>query len=196
MELSFTNLCERGPIAIERQYKKYVSRGFRTPSGKVELYSTLMQRYGYDPLPVFREPVESSTMMRKLAEKYPLLLTTRRSQNYWMSRSAEEGWLRKLIPYPQLQIHPATAQERKIQQGDMVVVETPRGTFQHLAELTEDIHPQVVSGSFGWWLPEREAPERGSLETNVNAALSYDPPYDPVVGINSVQGVMCQIRKI
>ena len=33
------------------------------------------------------------------------------------------------------------------------------------------------------------------LEVSVNAALSYDPPYDPVVGINNVQNVMCQVRK-
>lgn len=195
-EFSFTSLCERGPVAVEREYKKYTKRGFRTPSGKVELYSTMLERYGYEPLPVFRETNESPVVMRKLAEKYPLLLITRRSQNYWLSRSADESWLRELTPYPQLEIHPSTAQKRGIQQGDMVVVETPRGTFQHLAELTEDIHPRVVCGAFGWWLPEREAPERGSLETNVNAVMSYDPPYDPVVGINSVQGVMCQARRL
>jgi hypothetical protein len=75
-------------------------------------------------------------------------------------------------------------------------VETPRGTFQHVTELTEDIHPQVVCGAFGWWLPEREAPEKGCLETNVNAAMSFDPPYDPVVGIPSIRGLMCQVRKL
>ena len=195
-EFSFTDLCERGPVAVERQYRKYVKRGFRTPSGMVELYSSMLERYGYDPLPIFKEPVESPAMMRKLAEQYPLLLTTRRSQNYWMSRSAAESWLRDLTPYPQLQMHPSAARERGIQQGDMVVVETPKGTFQHLAELTEDIHPQVVSGSFGWWLPERKAPERGCLETNVNAAMSYDPPCDPIVGINSIQGILCQVSKL
>ena len=78
----------------------------------------------------------------------------------------------------------------------MVVVETPKGSFQHQANLTQDIHPQVVNGAFGWWLPEKEAPERGSLETNVNTVMSYDPPCDPVVGINSVQGVICQVRKL
>jgi anaerobic selenocysteine-containing dehydrogenase len=195
-EFSFTDLCERGPIAVERRYRKYLQRGFRTPSGKVELYSTLMERNGYEPLPVFQECAESPVITQKLAENYPLLLTTRRSQSYWMSRSAAESWLRELTLYPQLQMHPSVARERGIQEGDMVVVETPRGAFRHLAELTEDIHPQVVNASFGWWLPEREPPERGSLETNVNAAMSYDPPHDPVVGINSVQGVMCQVRKL
>ena len=88
MDLNFSELCDRGPIAVERRYRKYADRGFRTPSGKVELHSTMLERYGYDPLPIFREPFESPLIMRKLAEKYPLLLTTRRTQNYWLSRSA------------------------------------------------------------------------------------------------------------
>jgi thiosulfate reductase/polysulfide reductase chain A len=196
MGLSFDDLYEQGPMAIERHYRKYEKRGFRTPSGKVELYSSVFEKLGYDPLPVFREPDESPRIRTKLAEHYPILLITRRSQNYWMSRSTGEDWLRKLAPYPLLHIHPAAAHERGIQSGDMVLVETPRGSFRHRAELTEDIRPEVVCGSFGWWLPEREPPERGSLETNVNAAMSYDPPCDPVVGINSIQGVMCRLQKL
>jgi thiosulfate reductase / polysulfide reductase chain A len=36
------------------QYKKYEKAGFATPSGKVELYSSVMEKYGYDPLPCRR----------------------------------------------------------------------------------------------------------------------------------------------
>ena len=183
-------------MPIERQYKKYVEQGFPTPSGKVELYSTTLEGHGYDPLPAFREPAESPRNMPKLARDCPLMLTTRRDHNYWQSHSAAENWLRKLVPYPKLQIHPSAAQQRGIQHGDMVSVETLRGSFQHVAELTKDITPEVVSASFGWWLPERDAPERGSLETNVNAVMSYDPPYDPEIGINSIQAIMCQVRRV
>jgi anaerobic selenocysteine-containing dehydrogenase len=104
-------------------------------------------------------------------------------------------WLKNRIPYPQLQIHPDAAKERGSQQGDKVVVETPRGSFKHVAELTEDVHPQVVNGTFGWWLPEGQVRDGSSLEVNINATMSYDPPYDPVVGINSVQNLMCQVSK-
>ena len=159
----------------------------------MELYSTKLERYGYEPLPVFKECTESLVLLRRLADRYPLLLTTRRRKEYYVTRSAAYSWVRELKPYPKLQIHPSVAQERGIQQGDMVIVETPRGSFQHQAELTKDIHPQVVNAAWGWWLPEKEAPEKGSLETNVNAAMSYDPPYDPEVGINRTQGVLCEV---
>ncbi|MFC1914688.1 molybdopterin dinucleotide binding domain-containing protein [Chloroflexota bacterium] len=154
-----------------------------------------MERYGYAPLPVFSEPVESPVTMPKLAGEYPLLLTVSRNQYYYGTRSADHKWLRSRIPYPQLQIHPSAAKERGIKQGDNVVIGTPRGNFQHVAEVTDDVHPKVVNGTFGWWLPERKDRDRGSLEVNINAAMSYDAPYDPEVGINNVQNLMCQLRK-
>jgi anaerobic selenocysteine-containing dehydrogenase len=101
-----------------------------------------------------------------------------------------------VTPYPELQIHPSTAEERGIKEGDTAVVETPKGSIRHVAKVTEDIHQKVVNGVFGWWLPDEEAPENGYLGTNVNAITSYDPPYDPEIGINRVQGVMCQVRKL
>ena len=32
--------------------------GFNTPSGKVEIASSMLAEYGYDPLPAYSEPVE------------------------------------------------------------------------------------------------------------------------------------------
>jgi anaerobic selenocysteine-containing dehydrogenase len=193
--MSYNELCEKSVIFIDRTYKKYVKDGFPTPSGKVELYSSLLEKYGYDPLPVFTEPAESPLTMPKLAEEYPLLLVVSRNKYYYGSRSADDAWLRDRIPYPELQIHPDAAKERGVKPGDRITVETPRGSFQHVADVTADTHPQVVSGTFGWWLPEKRVRDRGALEVNVNACMSYDPPYDPVVGINSVQNLMCQVSK-
>jgi anaerobic selenocysteine-containing dehydrogenase len=195
-DFTYEDLCEKGTMVLERKYRKYIEQGFRTPSSKVELYSSLMDRYGYEPLPVFKECEESPVILKNLAEKFPLLLTTRRSYNYYGSRGSGYEWVRKLTPYPTVQIHPSTAQQRGIQQGDLVVVETPRGSFQQQAEITGDIHPQVVNGAWAWWLPEKETVEEGLLETAVNMVTSYDPPYDPEIGINSVQGIMCQVRKL
>ncbi len=195
-EISFEELLEKGTHIIERKYRKYIQQGFRTPSGKVELWSSLLEKYGYDTLPAFTEPAESPLTMPKLAVEYPLLLVVSRNNHYYGSRSADDAWLRGRIPYPELMIHPNAATERGIRQGDTVTIETPRGSFQHVANVTENTHPQVISATFGWWLPERDGRDRGTLEVNVNAAMSYDPPYDPVVGINSVQNLMCQVSKL
>jgi anaerobic selenocysteine-containing dehydrogenase len=194
--VSYQDLCEKGPVIWERTYRKYVEQGFRTPSGKVELYSSRMERHGYEPLPTYKEREESPVLLPRLAEKYPLYLTTRRSPEYALSRSSDYEWTRKVTPYPELHIHPTTAKERGIRNGDRVAIETPKASARHVAKLTTDIRPDVVNGVFGWWLPEKETAEDGALETNVNRVMSYDPPYDPEIGINNVQGVMCNVRKL
>ncbi|MDD5045294.1 MAG: molybdopterin-dependent oxidoreductase, partial [Candidatus Omnitrophica bacterium] len=38
---------------VSQKYRKYKTEGFRTPTGKVELYSTIMEKWGYDPLPIY-----------------------------------------------------------------------------------------------------------------------------------------------
>ncbi len=42
-------------------YQKYDGflEGFLTPSKKMEIYSEQLEKLGYDPLPVYREPAES-----------------------------------------------------------------------------------------------------------------------------------------
>lgn len=190
---TFEGLEKEGVVTVPLMYRKYEESGFRTPSGKVELYSSLLGRYGYDPLPFYQEPPNSEISAPRLADKYPLMLITSRQLAHNLSRFPENPWVRNLTPYPQLEIHPEAARERGIAEGDLVWIETPKGRCKHKAKVTERIHPKVVNGSFGWWFPEKPSPEHGCLEANINAVMSYEPPYDPVVGINSVQGVLCEV---
>ncbi len=193
--LDYKGLCTTGPITWRPRFKKYKKVGFKTPSGKVELYSERMEKYGYDPLPTYHECGDSAVSLPYLSEKYPLYLTTRRVQNYLLSRGADYRWVKKEGQYPELLINPGTANERGIKDGDMVVIETPLGSAKHKAKIFEGIRPDTVNGIYGWWMPEKETEENGYLETNVNFLCSYFPPYDPVIGINCIQGVMCQVRK-
>ena len=77
----------------------------------------------------------------------------------------------------------------------MVVIETPKGAAFHKAKFFNDIRPDTVNGVYGWWMPEKKTEENGYFETNINFLCSFEPPYDPVIGINCLQGVMCQVRK-
>ena len=54
--LTFSAFKEKGYVVVPPKYRKYEREGFRTPTGKVELYSTLLEKHGYDPLPGFKEP--------------------------------------------------------------------------------------------------------------------------------------------
>ena len=60
--ISWGEFCEAGLYAPEPVYMKYREKGFATPSGKVELYSKLLDEAGHDPLPAFREAPHGGSM--------------------------------------------------------------------------------------------------------------------------------------
>jgi anaerobic selenocysteine-containing dehydrogenase len=59
-------------IGSNPQWKKYEKTGFATPSGKVELYSSVMEKYGYDPLPGHVEQKGTVISDPEMAKEYPL----------------------------------------------------------------------------------------------------------------------------
>jgi anaerobic selenocysteine-containing dehydrogenase len=200
MGLSFEELKKKGYVTVERKYKKYEESGFKTPTGKVELYSTIFEDLGYDPLPKFVEPPESPVSTPELLEDYPLILITGgRYIAYFHSEGRQIPRLRKMVPDPVIQIHPDSAKEYGIGEGDWVWVETPKFKGERVklkATLTTDIDPRVVNADHGWWFPEKPAPEHGCFESNISVILPDDPPRDPVVGAAPTRGSLCRISPV
>jgi anaerobic selenocysteine-containing dehydrogenase len=94
----------------------------------MELYSTVLENLGYDPLPYFEEPGESPYSTPELAKEYPLVLTTGfRSPFYFLAQYRNIPWLRSFMEYPTMQINPETAKKLGIEDGDFVWIESPRG---------------------------------------------------------------------
>ncbi|MBN2323104.1 MAG: molybdopterin-dependent oxidoreductase [Spirochaetes bacterium] len=196
MGITFNDLQKKGIYTFPMEFKKYEREGFATPSGRFEIYSGLLEKYGYDPLPYYRESPSSEVSNPQLGRKYPLLLISSRKKDQYLSRSHIDGSTKPRISYPELEIHPHAASDRGIADGDRLWIETPKGRCMHTARITDKIHPAVVNGCFGWWFPRKPAPEHGCLEANINMVMAYEPPHDPVVGINSVQGVVCEVYKV
>ena len=173
-----------GMFYTGREYQKYLKRGFSTPSGKVEIYSERLANYGYDPIPTFHEPTESLISRPDLVKDYPLLLITgARSIAYLHSEYRNLPSLRKLVPEPLIQIHPQTANNYGIADGALVKVESARGSITLKAQLTEDIHPKIVSIPHGW------------SEANANF-LTDDENRDPVSGYPGFRSVLCRVKKL
>ncbi len=168
----------------EREFQKYLKNGFYTPSKKVEIYSELMEKSGYAPLPTFREPAESPVGRPDLAGKYPLILTTGpRTVAYLHSEYRNLPSLRRLVPEPLIEINPQTASSLGIADRDLVKVESLRGSIELKAKLTEDMHPRVVSIQHGW------------SEANANL-LTDDEARDPVSAFLSFKSLMCRVTKV
>jgi anaerobic selenocysteine-containing dehydrogenase len=156
--------------------------GFNTPSGKVEIYSKTMAEHGYPPLPTFEEPAESPLSRPDLAEKYPLILTTgARVTAFTHSRYRNIAKLRRYCPEPFAEINIQTATALGISDGDRVVVESPRGSIELKAKLSEDIHPRVVSIQHGW--------------AEANANILIDGGRDPISGYPSFRATLCRVTR-
>ena len=160
-------------------------------------YSSLLEKYGYDPLPYFKEPYQSPYNSPELAKRYPLIIFTgAKVHMYWHSDGRWLSWARKLQPDPIVEFHPQAAEERGIKDGDWVWIEAPNGRRVKMrAKLTDALHPRVVSAQHGWWFPEEPGPEHGCFKSNINVITSCDPPFDPISGSPVLKGFLCQIYK-
>jgi anaerobic selenocysteine-containing dehydrogenase len=181
-----TETLEKEPGGIvysHRKYRKYENSGFKTPSGKVEIYSEKLKKLGYDPLPVYKEPDESPVSKSNLAKEYPLILTTgARILEYIHSRFRNLPSLRQRVPEPWMEIHPETAKEFGVRDGEEVIVESLRGSIKVKAKFTEGILPILVQISHGW------------NEANANI-LTDDETLDPISGFPPLRSLLCRVRK-
>ncbi len=176
-------------------YQKYREKGFSTPTGKFELYSTRLEQWGYDPLPQYREPPESPYSTPELYEQYPyILITGMRSPGFFHSENRQIPWLRELHPDPVVEIHPETAAKEGIKDNDWVVIESPRGSVRQRVKLFEGIHPRVIGAQHAWWFPEDKSAGHGWKKSNIN--ILTDNAYetcDPAMGSTNVRTLLCRI---
>ncbi|MCK4827081.1 hypothetical protein KA005_65710, partial [bacterium] len=170
---------------------------FNTPSGKVEIYSSLFEKWGYDPIPVYRELPETPYSAPELVKEYPLIFTTWHHEGFRHSNNKQIATLRGREPEPIVEIHPETARGLGIQDGDWVYIENKRGRIKQRAVLTEGIDPRVVAPSYGWWFPEQGVESlHGWQESNINILTSSDPPYNPQMGSTNLRGMLCRVYKV
>ncbi len=193
--MSFDQFCEKGILIGKMRYHKYREEGFATPSGKLEIYSSIFENMKISPLPIYREPPISPFATPEMAKRFPLILTTgAKIREFFHSEGRQIASLRRRHPDPRLEIHPETAASLGIEDGDWVWVETPQDRIYMRAHLTDDIIPHVVSAEHAWWFPEDEPPEYGWRRSNVNL-LFGDTEYDPDIGSESLRSILCRVYK-
>jgi len=198
---------KKSPPAFEKYEQIFsrksnaVSKAPFLPQGKVAIYNTTFEEAGFNPLPEWREPPESLTGTPELTEKYPLILSDYHTSNvYSASWQRNVPYLRKIHPYPALHIHPDTASERGIEDGDWVRVESPHGWMKVKAQIYKGIRQDTVMVLHGWW---QGCKELGMEDfpildggANVNVMYSVDPEkaFDPIITAMASQ-TLVQVSK-
>ena len=197
MGMTFAELKRHpGVVSSTVRYRTYLEHGFDTPSGKVELYSSLCAEWGYEPLPAYHEPEETPFSAPGLTAEYPLVLTNTHEAEYVHSQDRYLSTLRRLKPEPLVILHPDTAAGLGIAEGDLVYIESRRGRIRQKATLDSGIDPRVVSVGYGWWFPEAgEDAMFGWDEANLNILTDDGPPFSPEMGSPKMRGFLCKVYK-
>jgi anaerobic selenocysteine-containing dehydrogenase len=185
------------PLDLPTSHRKHEGRGFKTPTGLVELYSQALAAHGYPALPTFAEPPLSPRSRPDLVSEFPLILTCAKSLRYCESQHRHIVELRRAAPDPEVEVHPDTAAARGISVGDWVRISTPHGAVRARAKLNASLDPGVVCAQHGWWqgcdeldLAPSDPYEMGGL--NLNLVLPQTPS-DPISGSSPLRASLCDI---
>lgn len=121
---------------------------FKTPSTKIELYSTVLEKEGYEPLPTWHERLTQPTA------EYPYYILTEHLPWRRMGRNSNDPILVELLPENFLHVHPDTAAKLGVKEGEYVIVESPTGkSLKIRAHVTSSIRKDCVmtEHGFGYW---------------------------------------------
>jgi anaerobic selenocysteine-containing dehydrogenase len=185
----------------ETRHQKYAEadplsgkpRGFDTPTGRIEIFSSTFAKAGYAPLPEF-------SAARDNDEQYPLRLTFFRDIHFCDEQHRNIPRLRRAVPEPFLEIHPGTARDKDIANGEWICLETAMGKVKLKARFNGTLHPKVVTTVYGWWQPcdELKLPGYdpfgpGGANTNL---LIPNNDSDPISASVAHRGQRCRLTKL
>jgi anaerobic selenocysteine-containing dehydrogenase len=185
---------------VKTHYQKYAvidatsgkPRGFDTPTGRIEIYSTTFGAAGYQPLPQFAASEESN-------HRYPLTLTFFRDIHFCDQQHRNIPNLRRAVPEPFVEIHPSTAQAKGIADGEWICLETKTGRVRLKAKFNDSLHANVVATIYGWWQACQELKLAGHdpfSPTGANANLLIDnSDVDPISASVAHRAQRCRISK-
>lgn len=161
----------RSPVGVEVDGR--VLRGWPTPSGKLEFYSTTVRDWGW---PEYAVPtyIKSHVHKDNLRDGEIALLPNFRLPVQIHTRSANAKWLNEIAHTNPLWLHPDRAAALGVRTGDLVRVSTRIGWFVLPAWVTEAIRPDIVACShhFGRWRLDDE--QGGNRQQSAVVDLTHE----------------------
>src|SRR5436190_12456807 len=172
----------------------------------VAKYPTHDDKKAFWRLPTLYKSVQQKNVEDKIAEKFPLILTSGRLVEYegGGEETRSNPWLAELQQENFIEISPKDANDRGVRDGEYVWVKTPTGAQIKVKAMVTD---RVAAGTTfipfhfsGWWqgkdmldyYPEGAAPIVRAEA--VNTATTYG--YDSVTMMQETKTTLCQVAKV
>ncbi|MFL6211933.1 MAG: molybdopterin-dependent oxidoreductase [Pyrinomonadaceae bacterium] len=151
--ITLERLRERGWVRLNvpETFAPFAEGNFPTPSGKCELYSEMLAAQGLPPVPEFIPPHESRASASVLARRFPLALVSPAAHAFLNSSFANLPKQLRQEQHPFVEINPADAAARSINDGDRVRAFNERGVCELTAVVTTRARTGVVVSPSVWW---------------------------------------------
>ncbi len=151
---SFAEFAASGAMEMPTPgFRKYRKAGFATPSGKVELYSSVLDELGFDPLPYYREGPATS-------EDFPYLVFTGvREDPFFQTGQRNIKELRDRCPIPRVFIHPDDATKEGLADEEWIQLQTAHGEVNAQLSVQASMKAGHLRVPHGWWYPELRGQE-------------------------------------
>ena len=188
--MSYDDLRDAGILRGPWKPYKYKDKGFKTPTGKVELALSRADGNGLNRLPSWNGPPEAAT------DNYPLLLTGHKSAFFFCSDHRYVSRLRNGEPDPLVEIHADDAETAGVRDGDEVWVETRHGRIRVRASVSDGVAPGVISVVHGWWKPELGPENEDSWRFTSLNALTSSRELNQALGSPNLRGIGARIAKV
>ena len=181
---SLQDMMKIGVKNFPRKKPLYIRQGetvnFQTPTGKIELYSTLLAKHGFDPMPRYTPP-----------EKPPedhYHLNYGRTPAHTGSRTTNNDLLFQLVPENVVWINPLAASQWGLKQGDYVRLKNQDGVVSNRVRIriTERIRPDSIFMAHGFG----HTSKRLKLTHGVGAddtELITNVKVDPIMGATGMR---------
>ena len=181
-------------VLFERFRQDPGANPLRTPSGRIELYSEAVARYGYDDCPGYPAWLPPTEWLgAPAASQWPLHLLSNQPRTRLHSQLDPASLSRaaKVSGHEPIAIHPRDAAERGIRDGDVLRVFNNRGACLAGAVLDEGLSRGVVIMATGAW-----SDPDGALDRHGNPnALTADIGTSRLTQGPSAQTALVQVEK-
>ncbi len=168
-----------------KAYGIYAGDPLKTLSGIKELYNQRYERWGLDPMPVYKRPKMPGQEEFRLVVGRTAFFTQARTNNELLTEFMEENTLH---------LHPEPAASLGLQDGDLVEVQSKAGKQSLRLELDEGIEKQTVymATGFGALSPQM------SLVYQKGACIAevLEDGYDEVTGNIVMHETFVSVRKV
>ncbi|MGB9616830.1 MAG: molybdopterin-dependent oxidoreductase [Desulfomonilaceae bacterium] len=165
---------------------------FHTPSGKLEIASSILKDFGLPDMPEWEEPL----VMPDDKDPHSFRLIHGKQAHHTHARTINQPYLKEITMVNDLGriwMHPDRARALGIKDGDCTTIISSVGKGRARAKLTEGIHPDCVFVPSGYGVYARK------LQTAYGYGVSYNdflPTYfDPVLGHIMSNEIIVRVEK-